>query len=338
MTAPLPSGHAVEPLLTADQWLAVIAAAAAAPSVHNTQPWRFVVGAEVAELHLDPTRVLPVADPDARSARVSCGAALLNLRVALRASGIETTVSPLPQRTHPTLLAVVRPVRRCRPTSADLALSAAIPRRRSHRRPFHPAPVQQSALSAIVYAAAAEGCYLRLVQDPAMMRSVTALARRADQVLDQDEDYRAELARWTFATGGRTDGVPHTASGPRPEPGTRLPIRDFAPGVHRPVHPYEADPLLGLLMSPGDTALDQVRCGQALERALLVATEHGVGASIISAPIEVPAIRAELRTVTGTSMWPQLLLRLGSALPTSATPRRPVAEIVEHAVRRPLSA
>jgi len=328
MTAPPHSGHAVDPLLTADEWPAVIAAAGAAPSVHNTQPWRFAVRADVVELHLDLARVLAVADPDGRSARLSCGAALLNLRVALQAAGIETTVSLLPRRGHPTLLAVVRPVRRRRPTSADLTLSAAIRRRRSHRRPFHSAPVPQAALSAIVYAAAVEGGYLRLVQDPAMMRSITALARKADQLLGDDEDYRAELARWTFSTGDRTDGVPLSASGPRPEPGTALPIRDFAPDVPRSVHAYEADPLVGLLMSPGDTALDQVRCGQALQRALLVAAEHGVGASI-SAPVEVPAIRTELRAVTGTAMWPQLMLRLGSALPTAATPHRQVSAIAE---------
>lgn len=117
-------------------WLEALGAAAAAPSVHNTQPWRFVVRPEVVELHLDPLRVLPVADPDGRQARLSCGAALLNLRVALRAAGVEPVFTMVPRRSDPTLLATVRPARSRVATAADQALRRAIPLRRSHRHPF----------------------------------------------------------------------------------------------------------------------------------------------------------------------------------------------------------
>lgn len=315
--------------LDTDVWLAAVAAAGAAPSIHNTQPWRFVVRPEAVELHLDPQRVLSVADPDGRAARLSCGAAVLNLRLALQANGIEPVVGLLPVRSHPTLLAIVRPAGHRAPTPNEVALHLAIPLRHSHRRPFHPAPVPQTALRAIVYAAGAEGGYLRLLQDPPMVSAVAALVRRAEQAQDALPAYQQELASWTFTNGRRTDGVPHLASGPKPEPGHPLPLRDFAPGVERPVRRYESDPLLGLLLSTGDTPLDELRCGQALQRALLTATTHGVGASIVSAPTEVPAVRGELRKLAGGTMWPQLLMRLGSALPTAGSPRRPTSEFVE---------
>jgi len=91
-----------------EQWRAVVAAAGAAPSTHNTQPWRFVVEPDAIHLHLDPSRALPVIDPTGREARISCGAALLNLRLALRALDLEPVVTLLPQRRHATLLATAR--------------------------------------------------------------------------------------------------------------------------------------------------------------------------------------------------------------------------------------
>jgi hypothetical protein len=315
--------------LTEREWLTAIEAAGAAPSIHNSQPWRFVVRPEAIELHLDPERALPVADPTGREARLSCGAALLNLRIALHANGVEPVVSLLPLRQHPTLLAIVRPGGRRSPMPSERALYQAIPERHSHRQPFHCAPVPLGVLRTIVYAAGLEGGYLRLVLDPPTVGGIAVLVRRAEHTQRLDPAYEDELAKWIFDAGSRTDGVPGAASGPRPEPGDLLAIRDFAPHTDRPTRRYESDPLLGVLLSAGDTRLDQLRCGQALQRALLTATQHGVGASIMSAPMELPTARAALRRLVGGAMWPQLVLRFGLAQPTVPSPRRPVSEILK---------
>ena len=65
----------------------VVASAIWAPSVHNTQPWRFVVddGPRLS-LYADADRGLAVADPDGRE-MMSCGAALFTGRLALRSLG-----------------------------------------------------------------------------------------------------------------------------------------------------------------------------------------------------------------------------------------------------------
>ena len=71
----------------------IVAAAAAAPSIHNTQPWRFrIVGDDLMEVHSDPDRVLWVADARGRALHLSCGAALFNLRLAIRATGAKPLV------------------------------------------------------------------------------------------------------------------------------------------------------------------------------------------------------------------------------------------------------
>lgn len=326
------------------RWRSVIAAAGAAPSTHNTQPWRFVVEPDAIHLHLDLDRTLPVADPFCREARISCGAALLNLRLALRALDLEPLVTLLPQRRHPTLLATVR-LHIAKPaTPQEIALHAAISHRHSHRHPFHPAPLPSSVLQNIVYAASVEGGYLRLAHDPPVVRALTSLIRRADHQQSLNAAHQAELAAWVTRDSTRPDGVPVAAAGPRPSAGSVLAMRDFVPdpaehassaepgpgraGRARPERDYETDPLLAVLLSTGDTPRDQIQAGQALERALLTVTHHGAAASMISAPTEVPSIRAALRDLMGGTMYPQLVLRLGAGGPGTASPRRPVDDLI----------
>jgi hypothetical protein len=94
--------------LTPDQTVSVLETAGLAPSLHNTQPWSFRVGPDVIELHADPARRLPAADPQDRELRMACGAALFNLRLALQGQGIRPIVTVLPDRAQPGLVAAVR--------------------------------------------------------------------------------------------------------------------------------------------------------------------------------------------------------------------------------------
>jgi len=83
------------PLSTTDaKW--IVEQACRAPSIHNTQPWRFQFDAGTFELRADTRRGLSASDPTGRELVISCGAALYNLRVAVRKLGYTPTVSLLP--------------------------------------------------------------------------------------------------------------------------------------------------------------------------------------------------------------------------------------------------
>src|SRR5690242_2302528 len=67
-----------------------------APSLHNSQPWRWVASRDGLELHLDPNRRVRSADRSGREAVISCGAMLDHLRVAMAAAGWSATVERMP--------------------------------------------------------------------------------------------------------------------------------------------------------------------------------------------------------------------------------------------------
>src|SRR3954453_4606876 len=78
-----------------------------APSLQNSQPWRWRLGLRSLLLQADLRRWLPATDADGRDLAVSCGAALHHTRVALAASGLHTIVHPIPDPDRPDDLAAL---------------------------------------------------------------------------------------------------------------------------------------------------------------------------------------------------------------------------------------
>lgn len=321
--------------LTAEQVSAVLTAAGMAPSLHNIQPWRFAVRPDRIELHADPAARLPATDPDNRELRLSCGAALLNLRLALEGQGVRPMVTltyqPWPGDEPDRPLAVVRHGGRSRAQLATAALERAIPQRRTVRTPFVDAPVPRAYRGMLARAAADERCWLHnveLPEDRARLRKLVVGAQREQAA---DPAFAAELATWTGHHGDRSDGVPRSASGLRPEPQDEWVLRDFGAGQARerlPGKDYEHSPLIMVLQSYSDGPAEQTQAGQALQRMLLTATSLGLSASLLSQPIEVPNARGALRRLLGNRLAPQAIVRVGYGSPAQPTPRKPLTELV----------
>jgi nitroreductase len=301
-------------------------AAVRAPSVHNTQPWRFVVAMPLVELHLDRDRVLSVVDPAAREARISCAAALFNLRLALQAAGRVVVMDLLPDLGRPDLLAVLR-VGDVRPaTPEQRTLANVIARRATNRRPFTGRLVPSSHRHALVRAAEVERARLVLLDTPKSLDTLATLLRRADHLQEEDPAFQQELSAWTEDGAVRADGVPRSAGGPRPTGGSLLRLRQYPSGssVERP---FEQDPLVAMLTTHGDTPRDHLHAGLAMQHVLLTATVLGLSASFLAQPVEVPPIRAALRRLLDVPGQPQTVLRIGYGHPVTQTPRRPVSAV-----------
>jgi len=110
-------------VMPAEQVDAALAAAATATSPYDSVPWSFRCTSTGIELHAERTQDHPGVDPFPRRLRVACGAALLNLRVAVRALGVTASVRLLPDPAQPDWLAVLHPLQRSPATSAELTVA-----------------------------------------------------------------------------------------------------------------------------------------------------------------------------------------------------------------------
>ncbi|HEY8534286.1 MAG TPA: nitroreductase [Micromonospora sp.] len=313
---------------TEEELRTAVAAAIRAPSPLNSQPWRFRLRDGGIEVLIDPQRTLPVTDPSGWGARVACGAAIFNLRLALAVAGVPAATRLRPYPDQPLVVARLTPTTPRPPTPVERCLHAAIPHRRSHRAPFWPTPVPAEARWRLVTAARDEGATLQLVIGMSAVGAVAEIARSANRVLDRNPEYRAEVARWT-RDGDAPDGVPIAVGGPAPEPQDLLPARPFARQARAPGRDFEPEPLVAVLMTTGDTPTDQLIAGQALQRVLLTLTDAGLAASMLSQPIEVRAAREQLRRALGHSGIPQMVMRIGYGEPGTATSRRSVDEVID---------
>ena len=155
MVTPIPAGWVVRMLATASR----------APSVHNTQPWRFSVSEHAIELYADPARKIH-HDPIGRQMLISCGAALFGLRLAVRELGRVPAVTLFPKPARPALLARVALGPKAPLTDLERRMLAALPHRHTHRGAFDPVPLPAGLLAGLQHDALAEGATLSLVDGP----------------------------------------------------------------------------------------------------------------------------------------------------------------------------
>jgi nitroreductase len=308
-----------------------------APSGHNTQPWRFRVAGDALELWADRTRSLPVSDGDGRELIISCGAALYNIRAAMRHYGHAGDVQLLPEPASPDLLARIRFGGPHVATLEDEALFGAIPLRATHRLPFDAMPLAPHVLASLRRAAAEEGAWLATVEPGIARDTVAELVAEGDRLQAADPGYREELALWIRPNHTRRpDGVPGYALGLSELASLAGPVMmEIVPwgGVQarRDAAAIRSAPSVVVLGTDGDNAREWLAAGQAVQRMLLRATTQGVGASFLNQPVQLPGLRALLREALGVQWRPQLVLRLGyGAPPPRQTPRRPPSDVMEN--------
>jgi hypothetical protein len=303
-----------------------------APSIYNTQPWVFHLDGDTLELRADPTRALPVTDPDYRELTISCGAALMNVRIALRHFGYAADVSLVPDPDQPTLLARVRTGPRAEETDEDRALFFAIERRHTNLGEFEPRPVPDAFLEVLQAAAQHEGAWLRFVTRESDRVALADLISESDCIQGSNPMCRSEQAEWVArervgAAVGASERAVETSSATSFETAMQ---REAMAGIEaqaaRDVRVVLGSPVVTVLGSNSDGVQDWLVTGQALERVLLRAAAEGVFAYFPNQPIRDPRLRPWLRLVAAHEGAPQLVLCMGYATPPSTTPRRSVGD------------
>lgn len=321
-------------ILTAEAVREVVEAATLAPSVHNTQPWRFRWDGTALTVLEDASRGLPVLDPAGRERLLSCGAAVLNARLTLRYLGYDCTVELLPDANRPDLLARLAIGGAREADDAERALALEIPRRHTDRGRFDDRPVPDEALARLTAAAEREEAVLRVVASSEDRIALAVLLSHADEIEQADPAYQAELDRWR-TRDRQAEGVPDAAvpSEPVSSRGSDYTLRDFHPSA--PAQPSADEPprpehpLAVVVATAEDERRDWLVAGMAMGRVLLQASLDGLAASPMTQVVEIERLRIRLRQELRLLGVPQVVLRLGFGTGTVSTRRRSVDEVLE---------
>ena len=321
--------------LTADTKMirTAVELACRAPSLHNSQPWRWVASSTSVDLFLDPHRTVTSTDRSGREAIISCGAALDHFRVALAAIGWDVNVEQFPNPNNLDHLALMDFASVDYVTQARRDRADAILRRRTNRLPFR-APKHWASFEPVLRSSFDnDSVTVDVLADDARPRLVEA-SRLTEALRRYDELYHQELDWWT-APLRESEGIPESAlvsesDARRVDVNRRFPTDPYE---RSSAGTYDQAKIL-VLSTPRDTRVDALNCGEVLSAILLECTMAGLATCPVTHITELEASRDIIRDLTtGPAAVPQVLIRVGiepeGELTPEPTPRRPLSDVLE---------
>ena len=304
-----------------------------APSLHNSQPWRWVADGGSLQLFVDRSRVMYRTDRWGREAIISCGAVLDHLQVAMAAAGWRSNVDRFPDPNHRDHVASVDFIPMDCVTDAYRRRADAILLRRTDRLPMA-APSDWVSLEAVLRTSVDDdAAHLDVIAEDVQPQLGEA-SQLTESLRLYDTSYHTELDWWT-APFETSEGIPQSslvsaAETERVAVGRTFPV---IPHSERRASIDEDRSKVLVLATDGDTREDALRSGEMLSRVLLECTVAGMATCVVTHVTEVSASRHIIATLIDRKAWPQALIRVGVAPSIEQvpppTPRRPLGDVLE---------
>lgn len=334
--------------------LTLLRHAVLAPSSHNTQPWLVALGPDrTIDLYVDTRRLLPLCDPLGRQTSVSQGTFLEVLNLAAAEYGLVSGVAIAEEESlaadgrAPIARITLTPDRAVRKDP----LFRFVRNRQTSKRPFDGRRCPESVLQALVGAGSSESTAAAAFDAEATRRRLADLCTDAMRVDVSSPSRNAETAGWFRFSDEEArrspDGFGLAASGAggmaKWVAETFLLSRESAEDPHGRFASGAVDSArtqaqtaagFGIITTPGNTRLQQVRAGRAYIRTQLTATALGVQLQPFSQALqEYPEMRTLHRQLRGELAIPeghtiQMLYRIGYADAAPRTLRRDVRDLL----------
>lgn len=253
----------------------------------------------------------------------------MNLRAAAAHQGIGVAFERTADFGDDDLLAVVS-FNKGNLSSADASgLFNSVKGRRTYRKRFASRNIPAATLDSLIAIASEEGSWLEVINSEEDRQKVAELVSEGDSIQWSNPSWRRELAAWMHPRH-RGDGltVPGIVA-----PIAKFVVRTFDMGNvvgAKDKQLAEESPILVVLGTSGDSMVNWLAAGQALEKVLLSAHSQGLQASYLNQPIQVASLRPKLQNLLSQQGSPQILLRLGFPEDEiDAAPRRDVDKVIE---------
>jgi hypothetical protein len=304
-----------------------------APSVHNSQPWRWVAEDGILCLFVDRDRTVPGTDRSGREAILSCGAALDHLRIAMLATGLHAEIERFPNPNARDHLASIEFTPVDHVTGAQRDRAKAILQRRTDRLPLGQ-PTYWSFFEPVLRSTFDESMVTLDVLSDGVRPQLVKASQLSEALRRDDESYHAELEWWT-SSFTLCEGVPPSALASDTESRRVDVAREFPVRGHHDRRPEVAVDWSKILVlsTPEDTRADVLRCGEVLSTVLLECTMAFMATCTLTHLIELDESRDIVRGLLNDGGQPQVLIRAGIAPPMEAvpppTPRRPQSDVLQ---------
>lgn len=304
-----------------------------APSVHNSQPWRFIVKGTTITLAVSPERVLGSGDPTSRESWISFGICLEALLQAAKGLGMKAEITEIQGAALTDHIATIQIAENS--TKKQPAILQALKDRHTHREKMEPIEIPEGLKASCQQAVQdLEGVGVYFMQDKTQIDQVAKFTFKAMQMALSNPDFRHELYHfvhynWSpsrIGMHGYTlgEGMLGSVFG---KLSIKLGLGLSLKAQHDQQRVQDASALL-FVGTNGDVPSFWLRAGRAYLRVALELAKSGLAQGTLAAPIEAPGFHEDIEKMLGTSMRLQTMIRIGKAAhPVRSSPRLDVDEL-----------
>ena len=332
----------------ADVRLKLIAYAILAPNAHNKQPWIVDLRDEGMDLYVDPGRLLPQTDPQARQITISQGTFLEILAIAATHYGFLANITLFPDGIDPLEQIGRNPVARISLTNQsgvpEDELFRYILQRHTSRRVYTGPPLGDEEIRMLQRSCIHENYPLHFFTDPLVISTVAGMMTEAMQIETYNHSMHGETVEMLRFNDEEVeqhrDGLSFPNLGIT---GVKLFFAKLFTSrssafsdsfLERTIDSIRegafSSRAIGLIGSRGATRVDEIMVGRHFTRLFLTATRMGLSLHPMSQVMEIASIKSGfVKAIHLQDEEPQMLFRLGRSTPTPHSPRRVPNDILK---------